>query len=540
MTTYQDPPPQSRRAARQGERAHSHRAESTASQETSRGVASSSAEPGGYPSTPRTGATEFDAFAGRHGAAPSPSQPSASEPSSPPPSEQERPDGAFRVRDYRSGVRETGSDASAPAGDRPLTRRELRAREAARRAAEAASAPPEKRDAIDSLLRSGPVELPHLAEGTLAQTGVIPVRSRTDERRADERGAADERASTAAPEGAAAREAETQRTEARPAEPTPLIEPQKPQAPDQLDTAAWLAQFTEQAPVSAAPAPDVLVAPLRPAALADRADQDDEEDPLAAWSAPAPAPAAGAAVGTAAAPASVPATPRTSETERHGAERPQGEQPGATQPGTTQAGETPAVVAAAAPPTTSTRRSTFEIPRPETAQPEAQPPTAQRATGPSSRASRTGHWSATSEADELNDRFPVSRGMSSTGALTTNALVIPTNPTERSYTLSTGEVLVTGSIDLPKSLGATGAHPDRLDDSGIDHLLDPRDRELESTDSAPVRAVKAVSSHASTRDMIATPKRSAGHLHLWLAGAAVAMGGVVVALVVIAFATHAL
>jgi hypothetical protein len=57
-------------------------------------------------------------------------------------------------------------------------------------------------------------------------------------------------------------------------------------------------------------------------------------------------------------------------------------------------------------------------------------------------------------------------------------------------------VLLTGTIDLPRSLGATGAHPHRVDSSDVDD--DPLDAQIVSTDSAPVRAIRAVSTHASS------------------------------------------
>jgi hypothetical protein len=69
---------------------------------------------------------------------------------------------------------------------------------------------------------------------------------------------------------------------------------------------------------------------------------------------------------------------------------------------------------------------------------------------------------------------------------------------------STGEILVTGSINLPLSLGSTGAHPHRVDNS--DYEDDPFDSQVAAPDSAPVRAIQAISSNTSTRGVIETKK----------------------------------
>jgi hypothetical protein len=151
------------------------------------------------------------------------------------------------------------------------------------------------------------------------------------------------------------------------------------------------------------------------------------------------------------------------------------------------------------------------------------------------------HWSQ-SEVD--GDTFPpgMSRGFASGSTGSTPAsLVLPSvpNPSELSYSLSTGEILVTGSIDLPRSLGATGAHPDTLDDA-IDHLLDADDEEMKTTGSTPVRAIRAVSSHTSTRGMIAAHKPKSNRLPTILAISASAMAAVVLTLGIVSVATGSL
>jgi hypothetical protein len=71
---------------------------------------------------------------------------------------------------------------------------------------------------------------------------------------------------------------------------------------------------------------------------------------------------------------------------------------------------------------------------------------------------------------------------------------------------NTGEIMITGSFDLPRSLGSTGAHPNLFDSSEMDHMIDPLDADQPGGDSAPVSASRAVSTHVSTRGMLTPPK----------------------------------
>jgi hypothetical protein len=167
----------------------------------------------------------------------------------------------------------------------------------------------------------------------------------------------------------------------------------------------------------------------------------------------------------------------------------------------------------------------------------AQDPEAYR--GRSSRA--PGHWSAnfTEENDGLPLENPLSRTVgSNTSAITTSALVLPSVPLPDGLLNarnSTGEILITGSINLPHSLGATGAHPGRLDNADFED--DPFDSQVAAPDSAPVRAIRAVSTNTSTRGVIET-KRPAGNKMLT---AVIVIGSVLcvglATLLVVAFAT---
>jgi hypothetical protein len=155
-----------------------------------------------------------------------------------------------------------------------------------------------------------------------------------------------------------------------------------------------------------------------------------------------------------------------------------------------------------------------------------------------------GHWSTQASIDD-DEQFPentISRNIGATsGAITTNALVIPSLPSEDALRPfgNTGEILITGTIDLPRSMGSTGAHPARYDHSDVDALLEATDREDASdTDSAPVRAIRAVSTHTSTRGIMDTKKPKGNSrlpLILAIAGGIVLVAAVV--LIVVAMTT---
>ena len=124
------------------------------------------------------------------------------------------------------------------------------------------------------------------------------------------------------------------------------------------------------------------------------------------------------------------------------------------------------------------------------------------------------------------------RDLSSTGAITANALVLPSMPETGDAMRpinDTGEILITGSVELPASLGATGSYPTHYDRSDVDALIEADDREDSAADSAPVRAVRAVSTHAATPGMVVgrVPRQSRFPLVLVVVAAAMAVGVVV-------------
>jgi hypothetical protein len=149
-----------------------------------------------------------------------------------------------------------------------------------------------------------------------------------------------------------------------------------------------------------------------------------------------------------------------------------------------------------------------------------------------------GHWSTAGELDDENQTHDqvISRSVGSSGsATTTNALIlpsIPTAPDAMGPLTSTGEILITGSIDLPRSLGATGQHPDRYDSPDMDRMFDQAESELNTSDVAPIRASRAVSTHTSTRGVITPPKRRGGRLPVVLSITAAVLALGVIALLI--------
>ncbi|WP_339620118.1 hypothetical protein [uncultured Salinibacterium sp.] len=151
-----------------------------------------------------------------------------------------------------------------------------------------------------------------------------------------------------------------------------------------------------------------------------------------------------------------------------------------------------------------------------------------------------GHWSTQANAaDEPNDAI-VTRTIGS-GSTATNALVLPAIPFAtdiRGPLNSSGEPMLTGSIDLPSTLSASGVS-DRFDRGDIDSLLDLNDSDMVSTDSAPVRAVRAVSTF-SNQSVTQTQKPKGTRALTVLLISAASMAVVVAGLLVAAFAFNML
>lgn len=150
-----------------------------------------------------------------------------------------------------------------------------------------------------------------------------------------------------------------------------------------------------------------------------------------------------------------------------------------------------------------------------------------------------GHW--TSQLNLPEDREEpydqvLSRGGSARGApTTTNALILPSLPDQGALgtpLAPTGEIMVTGSIDLPRSYGATGVHPSQIDSSEVDRLFDNVE-DVAGTGVAPISATRAISTQGQNRSMMAPPSKEGMNVPLVLAVTAGVLAlGVVATLVV--------
>jgi len=151
-----------------------------------------------------------------------------------------------------------------------------------------------------------------------------------------------------------------------------------------------------------------------------------------------------------------------------------------------------------------------------------------------------GHWTRQAAIEDDTTDAVIARQVGS-GTSATSALVLPAIPFAndiRGPLSSNGEIILTGSIDLPSTLSASGVS-DRFDRGDIDSLLDLNDSDMVSTDSAPVRAVKAVSTF-SNQAVTQTQKPKGTRALTVLLISASSMAVVVAGLLVAAFAFNML
>jgi hypothetical protein len=103
----------------------------------------------------------------------------------------------------------------------------------------------------------------------------------------------------------------------------------------------------------------------------------------------------------------------------------------------------------------------------------------------------------------------IARGLEEAGnGVNTSSIILPSMPNSHPLTgplSANGNVVITGSIDLPSGLSSSGAHPDHFDRSDIDAMFDAEDETRPATAGTPVSASKAVSTHTATRDVITPP-----------------------------------
>ncbi|GAA1520770.1 hypothetical protein BJ978_002679 [Agromyces terreus] len=156
---------------------------------------------------------------------------------------------------------------------------------------------------------------------------------------------------------------------------------------------------------------------------------------------------------------------------------------------------------------------------------------------PAAASKPVGHWTSQLDApvepqpyDQMLSRGGVGRGVPTT----TNALILPTLPDHAGIPAplaDNGEIIVTGSIDLPRSFGATGVHPSQIDSSDVDRLFDQV--EDGATAGAPVSATRAISTQSAAKAVMTPPSKEGMNVPLVLAVTAGVLAlGVVATLVI--------
>ncbi|NYF11026.1 hypothetical protein HDC94_002182 [Leifsonia sp. AK011] len=149
-----------------------------------------------------------------------------------------------------------------------------------------------------------------------------------------------------------------------------------------------------------------------------------------------------------------------------------------------------------------------------------------------------GHWSTQLDEEDEFHETTINRSVG-TGSTTTSALVLPSIPESNisGPLAGSGEIMLTGSIELPQTFSATGASA-RLEHSSIDKLFESHDAEVVSTESSPVSAVNAVSTRSGS-GLGQAPKQQGTKALTALIIAAASMGALVVVLLGIAVAVNA-
>lgn len=126
---------------------------------------------------------------------------------------------------------------------------------------------------------------------------------------------------------------------------------------------------------------------------------------------------------------------------------------------------------------------------------------------------------------DLREQGVAGKGGSSSSSITANALVLPAGSESPDFSLEGDDgLLVTGSIDVPEGFASSGRGSVSIDGNDVDS--DVAEGEVTSPETAPVRASKAVSSYANARVQIAPKKQRS---NVWPVAIGVGAGGVAVA-----------
>jgi hypothetical protein len=174
------------------------------------------------------------------------------------------------------------------------------------------------------------------------------------------------------------------------------------------------------------------------------------------------------------------------------------------------------------------------------APPPAAPAPVASPASPSIGSAPTGsHWSVGIHADDDPFENTFSREVGAASSLTsTNALVLPEMPAASiaGPVTGTGEIIITGMIDIPKVVSSTGTVPTVHDSPDIDDLVDPGELTVAPPDAAPVSASRAVSSHTQGHPVItpAASRLSSNAITTALVASTVVMAVVAIGLFVVA------
>ncbi|WP_378146098.1 hypothetical protein ACFJGV_00825 [Cnuibacter sp. UC19_7] len=121
---------------------------------------------------------------------------------------------------------------------------------------------------------------------------------------------------------------------------------------------------------------------------------------------------------------------------------------------------------------------------------------------------------------------------------TTSALVLPAVPGSSDVGTAldeTGEVIITGSIDLPPSFGSMGAPASGIEAHDLDSLIDRAEADQQRSDVAPVSAARAISTNTGATSLITPPKRARANAPVVLAVTAAVLAVGVIGLLLSVF-----
>lgn len=155
---------------------------------------------------------------------------------------------------------------------------------------------------------------------------------------------------------------------------------------------------------------------------------------------------------------------------------------------------------------------------------------------PVEKVSTGAHWSVGIHDDDDPFENTFSREVGSATSLNTNALVLPAMPSSSiaGPVAGTGEIIVTGMIEVSHLVASTGTVPALHDSPDLDDMFDVDDHEITAPDSAPVSALKAISSHTGTHTVMTGKPSSSNTVTMVLVASTVGMAVVAIGLFVVA------